>query len=226
MINAQKTPLSRTLSRFAQQKAVDEIQKRGYALPGHVTAVNGAIVTVSFDVSDVTLNPVTMPIFGAEYIRLPVQVGDKGVAFPASVYIGGVSGLGGAGTTADLATLQGNLSTLVWFPIGNKSWTVPPGSDADTLALYGHLATLLLDSLSGDSSIKLTSSGITLTFGSASITMNSSGITLQVGSKSVVVSSSGVSIEGREFLTHNHVPGTYTAPSGGGLITGDSGNVV
>lgn len=224
MTNAQKTPLSRTLSRFATQKALDEIQKRGYALPGHVTAVNGQIVTVSFDVSDVTMNPVTMPIFGAEYMRLPVQEGGKGVAFPCSTYIGGVSGLGGAGTTADLTTLQGNLSTLVWFPVGNKNWTVPPGSDADTLALYGHLATLLLDSLSGSSSIKMTSSGITLTFGSASITMNSSGITLQVGSKSIVISLSGVSIEGREFLTHEHQQGTYVA--GATAVTGTSGNVV
>lgn len=224
MTNAQKTPLSRTLSLFAKSKAEDEIWKRGQALPGHVTQVDGQIVTVSFDVSGATLNPVTMPIFGAEYVRLPVQVGDKGVAFPCSVYIGGVSGLGGDGTTADLTTLQGNLSTLVWFPIGNKSWTEPPGADANTLALYGHLVLLLLDSFSGNSSVKLNSSGITLTFGSATITMNSSGITLQVGSKSVVISSSGVSIEGREFLAHDHTSGTYTA--GATAVTGTSGNVV
>lgn len=204
MTNAQKTPLSRTLSLFSQKKAEDEIQKRGYALPGHVTAVNGQIVTVSFDVSGVTLNPVKMPIFGAEYIRLPVQVGDKGVAFPCSAYIGGVSGLGGDGTTADLTTLQGNLSTLVWFPIGNAKWALPSGADANTLALYGFSALLLLDAFSSHGSVKLASNGITLTFGSGSITMSSSSITLAFGSHSIVINSSGVTIDGKVFLTHAH----------------------
>lgn len=226
MSNAQKTPLARTLPIFAQKKAVEEIEKRGYALPGHVTEVDGALVTVSFDISDVTLNPVTMPVFGAEYIRLPIQEGGKGVAFPCSVYIGGVSGLGGDGTTADLTTLQGNLSTLVWFPIGNKKWTDPPGSDSDTLALYGHLALLLLDSFSANSSVKLDSNGITLTFGSGSITMDSSAITLTFGSHSIIVNSTGVTIDGKVFLTHEHQHGTYAAPSGGGPVTGNSGMVL
>jgi hypothetical protein len=201
MSNAQKTPLSRTLPLFGQRKALDEIAKRGQALPGHVTSVVGQIVTVNFDVAGLTLPKVSMPVYGSEYIRLPIQNGDKGVAFPASVYIGGVSGLG-AGTGDD--TLQGNLSTLVWLPIGNANWTAPPGSDADTLALYGHLALLLLDSLSNHSSLKLSSSGITLTFGSGSITMSSSAITLTFGGHSVVINSSGVTIDGKTFLTHAH----------------------
>jgi hypothetical protein len=221
MTNAQKTPLSRTLNVFAQRKVLDEIAKRGRSLPGTVLSVSGPIVTVNLDVDGETLPQVTMPLFGPEYIRYPVQQNDKGVCFPVDISIASVSGLGN-GTADD--TLQGNLSTLVWFPIGNQNWAVPPGSDANTLAAYGHLATLLLDSLTGNSSVKLTSTGITLTFGSASITMNSSGITLQFGSKSVVISSSGVSVEGREFLTHDHLPGTYVA--GSTAVTGTSGTVV
>jgi hypothetical protein len=128
---AQKTPLARGLSRFAQRKAIEEISKLGYAPPGHVVAVNGAIVTINFDVSGLTLPQVQMPLFGPEYIRYPVQVGDKGVAFPASFYLGGVSGLGD-GTADD--TQRGNLATLVWFPIGNAKWAaVPAGVVANTL---------------------------------------------------------------------------------------------
>lgn len=201
MANEQKTPLARTLPLFAQRKAQDEIAKQGKALPGVVTAVSGQLVTVGFQVQGIMLQPVQMPIFGAEYVRLPVQVGDKGVAFPADVYLGGISGMGQG--TAD-TTLQGNLSTLVWFPIGNKAWTLPTGADANTLALYGHLALLLLDSFSANSSVKLTSTGITLAFGSGSIVMDASGITLTFGSHTIVLNSTGVVIDGKVFLLHDH----------------------
>jgi hypothetical protein len=224
MSNEQKTPLARTLPNYVTDRVRKEIAKLGYALPGHVTDVEGAIVTVNLDVTGATFPQVTMPIFGAEYIRLPVQVNDKGVCFPCSVYLGGISGLGSEGSTADLTTPQGNLSNLVWFPIGNKNWTLPTGANANTLAMYGKMALLLLDSFAANASVKLTSSGITLTFGSASITMNSSGITLTVGSHSIVISSSNITIDGKVFLTHEHLPGTYVA--GSTAVTGDSGAVV
>lgn len=201
-MSTQKTPLSRTLNLFAQKKAFDEIEKRGKALPGIVESVAGAIITVDFQVSGVTLPKVAMPLFGPEYIRYPIQKGDKGVAFPADVYLGGMSGLGGG--TAD-TTLRGNLSTLVWFPVANKAWTAPPGSDANTLAMYGKAALLLLDSIANHGSVKLTASNIVITFGTATITLNSSSITLAKGSSSIVIDSSGVKIMGKDFLTHAHL---------------------
>jgi hypothetical protein len=140
MSNAQKTPLSRTLSTFTRQKALDEIAKRGQALPGRVVSVSGPIVTISFEVSGITLPQVTMPLFGPEYIRYPVQVGDQGVAFPASVYLGGVSGLGGG--TAD-SRLRANLATLVWFPIANKNWSAV---DPNAVTIYGPNGVVLRDS--------------------------------------------------------------------------------
>jgi hypothetical protein len=205
MSSAQKTPYSRTAPLLAQRKALDEIAKRGQALPGHVVAATGAIVTVNFDVTDVTLSQVQMPVFGPEYVRYPIQVGDLGVAFPASVYLGGVSGLGGG--TAD-TTLRGNLSTLVWFPIGNKNWTAPPGGDANTLTLYGKTALELLDSITGNASVKLTSSSIALT----------------CGGHTIVIDSTGVHIDGRIFLAHEHTPGAYVV--GSSPVTNNSGGVV
>lgn len=200
MSNAQKTPLARTLSSFSQQKALDEIAKRGQALPGIVKAVSGSIVTINFQVAGLTLPQVTMPLFGPEYIRYPVQVGDKGVAFPASVYIGGVSGLGG-GIADD--TLRGNLSTLVWFPIANKSWT---SVDPNALTLYGPNGVVLRDTGSG-TTLTLTPTGLNISAQTS--------ITLAVGSHSIVINSSGVTIDGKPFLTHEH-----TGVTSGGSNTG------
>lgn len=211
MGNTQKTPLARAQWLFAQQKALREIEKRGYALPGHVLSVSGSIVTVAFDVTDAVLPQVTMPVFGPEYIRYPIQAGDKGVAFPATVSLTGVSGLGQSSAPPPILPLPGNLSTLVWFPVANKNWSTPPGSNANTLALYGKLALLLLDSLAGHSSVSLTSTGIVLTFGSVTATLNASGISLKVGStEAITITSSGITIgpattlDSRLFLAHTH----------------------
>ena len=205
MSRAQKTPLSRSLSTFAQKKALDEIAKRGMALPGHVVAVSGQIVTVNFDVDGVTLPQMKMPLATCEYIRKPVQVNDLGVAEPADVYLGGVSGLGGG--TADL-TPRGNLSTLVWKPVANANWPIPPGSDHNTLTLYGKTALLLLDSIAGNASIKLTASGITLTVGSHSISITSSGITI----------GPNTTIDGKVFLPHEHSGVQSGGSNTGGVV--------
>jgi hypothetical protein len=133
MANEQKTPLARTLPLFATQIARDEINKTGLALPGHVEAVNGPIVTVSFDVANANLKQVTMPVFGPEYIRYPIQKGDRGVAFPVNVSIAHISGLGTTDTAPSFRSRIGNLGALVWFPIGNKNWS---SMDPNSLTLY------------------------------------------------------------------------------------------
>lgn len=129
--NAQKTPFARSMGIFGQRKALEEVRKLGRAAPGHVVSVNGPIVTVQFDVAEITLpGPIPMPVFGSKRIRDSIQIGELGVAIPADYYLGGVSGLGGG--TAD-NTLQGNLSALIWFPVGNKNWdAVPAGVVFDT----------------------------------------------------------------------------------------------
>src|ERR1700743_2257306 len=100
--NAQKTPIAQNLSRFSQASSQNETQALPKALPCSVVSVSGAIVTVKFEVTSVyTLSNVTMPLFGPEYVRYPIQVGDKGFAVPADAYLGGMSGLGGG--TADLS---------------------------------------------------------------------------------------------------------------------------
>jgi hypothetical protein len=118
-----------------------------------------------------------------------------GVAFPASVYIGGVSGLGGGVATM---ALQGNLSCLVWFPIGNKAFSAV---DPQAVTIYGPNGVVLRDSNS-----------------EASIALTPTGISLNCGGHSIVINSTGVTIDGKVFLTHEH--------SGVQTGTGDTGPVV
>lgn len=155
--NAQKTPFVSTQSRFAEGKARDALQKTGKSLPCSVVKVSGAIITVRFEVqSGFTLPNVTVPLFGPEYIRYPIQPGDKGLVFAADAYLGGMSGLGGG--VADLAT-RANLTSLVFFPMGNKFWsTVDPNS----VTVYGPNGVVLRDTGS-NSQIILTPSGIIVT---------------------------------------------------------------
>jgi len=188
-MSIQKIPLARSLPVFTTQKAVDEIQRRGQALPGHVISVSGSIVTVAFDVEGESLPQVTIPLFGPEYIRYPVQVGDKGVAFPCSVYIGNVSGLGG---TTPTTTNPGNLSALVWFPCGNANWS---SAASNAVTVYGPNGVVLRDTNS-DTVFTLTSSGL-------SVTAQTS-ISLTVGSHTLSISSTGITIDGRVFLAHEH----------------------
>ncbi|HEX4025875.1 MAG TPA: hypothetical protein VHX52_14415 [Steroidobacteraceae bacterium] len=128
MTNFQKTPFSRTLSKFAHHTAVSEIERRGQALPGSVVAIsaNGAIVTVNFDVPGQAIPRTSMPVAMSKYVQIPVAVGDMGVAFPVSVYIGKQSGLGTGSPAA--SKLQPNLSALVWFPISNANWDAIDGA--------------------------------------------------------------------------------------------------
>ena len=199
--NAQKTPLARALNRFAEKKVAEAIQLLGKALPASVTAVSGSIVTVKFEVTTtLTLPPVTMPLAGAEYIRFPTQIGDKGLVFPADVYLGGVSGLGGG--TADLS-IPANLSALVFFPIGNKGWSTTDNPNA--VVIYGPDGAIIRTK---DSTCKITlsSTGVVVTL--------PSGMPMRVNGQLVVTG--GMQING-----------SITAV-GGGTFAGDfitSGNV-
>lgn len=195
MSDIQKTPLSRTLSSLASAQALNEIQQRGLRLPGHVVAVSGAIVTVAFDVIGITLPQVTMAAQMSKYMRLPIQVGDLGYATTADAYLGGVTGLGGG--VAD-NTQRGNLSALVWVPVGNRSW-----SAIDSTSTH-------LESANGQFTVDVSNSGITMAHaGTVLFQINTSG---------------QVIINTRVFLNHDHGPGTYIA--GSTPVTGDSGTVV
>lgn len=142
MGNSQKIPFVQSLNQAATKRALDTIQILGKALPCSVVSVSNSIVTVKFELQHVpyTLPNVTMPMFGPEYIRYPIQVGCKGVAFPADCSLRDMSGLGSG--VADLSKVA-NLAALVFFPIGNKGWT--PTDDPNAVVIYGPDGVVLRD---------------------------------------------------------------------------------
>lgn len=232
--NVQKTPVSDTLNEFARLKAADAIQQTGRSLPATVVSAKGSIVTVKFEITNsvFTLPNVTIPLFGPEYIRYPIQPGDKGFVVAADAYLGGMSGLGGG--TADLSQLA-NLATLVFFPIGNTSFFAV---DPQAVVIYGPNGVVLRDTTNA-SNVTLTPQAIdavapqrisqkvgsalitedpgqiTLGVGTTFVRVTQTSITLSSGGHSILINAAGVIIDGKPFLPHSH-----TGVQSGGGVTG------
>lgn len=204
MSQAQKTPLSRALSLMVDAYILKQMDKLGRELPCQVEAIDatGTIVTVSFQVQGVQMPQVTMPVFGPEFIRYPIQVGSMGVCFAADTYLGQVSGLG---TGVAGPTRRANLSTLVFFPIGNAN--LDATDDANALVMYGPNGVILRDSDSNsvvtltpadidiDAQTNLTGeagSEIQFSVGSNSVLINTTEIECTVGSNTVLINASEI----------------------------------
>ncbi|WP_291969490.1 hypothetical protein [Candidatus Symbiopectobacterium sp.] len=129
----QKVNFARNMNRFTDQKLEEAFQSAGKVLPASIVSQSGNMITVSFELRDTpyVFPQVTIPLFGPQYIRYPMQPGDKGIVIPADTYLGGVSGQGGG--VADL-TPPANLSALVFLPINNTEWGAVNGQ---VLTLYG-----------------------------------------------------------------------------------------
>jgi hypothetical protein len=200
--NAQKTWFGATQNEFASRKIADAIQVLGKALPATVTAVNGAIVTVNFDVdaAPFTLPQVEMPVETSIYNRPPIQVGDKGWVKSADVFLGANTGLGSG--TPKLVS-PANLAALVWAPLGNATWAASP--DANAYLLQGPNG-FILRNLDNTYSIVGNSDGITITDAhSNTIAMTSDGISLTSHGNVLVVGSAGLTINGVDIGdTHKH----------------------
>lgn len=246
--NVQKTPFTYTQNAYATAKAQEAIDLLGKALPCSVVAIpvpGVPIVTVKFEIQDTTfttLPNITLPVAGAEYIRIPIQAptggtpGTLGVVFPIDTYLGGISGLGGG--VADLSQ-RGNLSTLIFFPVGNKAWKAV---DPNALTLYGAAdgvvvqdtinkastviitpTTIALSAVNNGTQISMSNNSIQATASSNTVTMGPSGtsiagngsIQLSAGGHTLTINSAGISLDGILFATHVH-----TGVQGG---TGDTG---
>lgn len=202
--NAQKTPYVSSANRFAKAKVNDALQKVGKGLPATVISVQGAIVTVAFAIkSGFTLPQVTIPLFGPEYIRYPIQPGDKGAVIAFDARLGGLSGL--ASGTADL-TQPANLASLVFLPFGNKNWF---SVDPDSVTIYGPNGVTLYDTGKNTTAV-LTPSGL--------VVMGKDTISLTVGSQSIVMTASAITITGDLII--NGIP--YALHEHTGVQTGGS----
>lgn len=214
MSQAQKTPLAVGLNNFTQKKIEDYQQTLGQILPCHVTAVDGAIVTVAFDIlaGNLTIPQVTCAIAGSEYIRLPVQVGDKGVCMSADTRLGGITGLGQG--LAPLST-AGNLGGLFFVPLGNKNWFSVNGQ---YLVMYG-LDGVEITTSNQDCRLVLNSSGITISLNNGNLVINKENTTMN-GNLTVNgnISSTGTVTNNSKNIgsTHTH-SGVQTGTSNTGV---------
>ena len=202
MSTSQKIPFSRSINDFTDQRIIDALGQLGPVLPCHVTAVNGAIVTVNFDVNSsnvkFTFPPVTCATLGSRYIRNPVQVGDFGICVAADVRLGGITGLGN-GPAPIVA--PSNLGGLSFIPIGNVNWeTIDPNA-----VVISAPNGAVIQTIDGVSSVIISENQINLNYDGNSVVINSSGITI-----------TGVlTINGVAYLSHKHtLVQTGTSESG------------
>ncbi|UGC97732.1 puncturing protein [Pantoea phage PdC23] len=156
MTAGQKLNFNKSMNNFAEQKIGDASQIAGRPLPAVVVAQSGNMITVSVSInSDFTIPELTVPIFGPEYVRYPMQPGDKGMLLNMGIYIGGMSGQGGG--VANLNIPQ-NLSALVYLPISNTEWA---SVDPDVVTVYGPEGVTLRDAES-NTTFLLTPESITI----------------------------------------------------------------
>jgi len=205
--NSQKTPLAKSLNVFATAKALDAIQLLGKALPASVVSVSGSIVTVTFELqSEFTLPQVTIPLATSQYIRVPLQPGDKGMVIPADARLGGVSGLGDGTATLDQ---PGNLSALAFVPLANASWFAV---DDNVLTMYGPKG-VQLRNVTGDTSATLKDGSVALTTPTASIS---------AGGGQVVITGELI-INGMPYLKHRHMAPGIGQTFGVAAVNGSPG---
>jgi hypothetical protein len=203
MSSSHKTPLSQSLNRFTKAKIEEAISQQGKSLPCSVVAVVGGIVEVKFEVVSGFLLPnVVIPVSGSEYYRLPIQIGDLGVVMAVDTRMTNVNGLG-ALTPPDL-TQSGNLTSLVFVPVGNTAWWPMPGDQA---VVYGPNGVVLGNRIVNPSKPPawLMTTYFDLTTDQVVVSIKNNAVTL-------TMTETGVTIKGNTTITGNlHVTGTTTS---------------
>ncbi|HED1419968.1 TPA: hypothetical protein R4S64_001950 [Kluyvera georgiana] len=185
MSTEKKLSFAGNMNSFTENKIASASQMAGKILPGSVVSRSGNMITVQVLLRDTpyVIPHLTVPLFGPEYIRYPMQPGDKGILIPADTYLGGISGLGGG--TANLTT-PANLSALTFLPISNTEWE---SADPNVLTMYGPEGVTIRDKKS-NSTFLLTPESITIaTPSSFKVTVGGTVLTLTQGMWSLVGSS-------------------------------------
>ena len=218
---SQKTPFAVTITEYIQNRLNSNQENFGLQLPARVTAVNGAIVTVNFEIDtggDFTFPPVTCAIAESKYVRLPVQVGDYGVCIAADTRLGGINGLGQG--LAPLTT-PFNLGGLIFVPLGNKDWE---SVDPNAVNINAPNGAVIRDS-SNKCVITLTPTGTVVTIGDTKMTIDATGVTI-IGNLTVhglITGDAGFNITGGTGATMNvtgNINQTGSLTNTGGIASG------
>jgi phage baseplate assembly protein gpV len=208
---SQKIPLAVSLANFTEQVVQEGLSGLGQVYPCTVKSVGidgdgNTVVTVNFEINPVsstgtkiTFPEVTMPIAESKYIRLPVQVGDQGIAISASVRIGGITGLGTG--LAPLAPAS-NLGALVFLPVSNTAWTTLDPNAVVISASNG----AIIRTDDGKAIITVASDKITIAYQTVNLVINGSNVTingnLQVNG--TINSTGDISAGSVSMKTHKH----------------------
>lgn len=152
-----KTPLNRNLNDWATKRIQDAIQTNGGAIPCSVVTPMGPTVLVNFDVNGApfVLPNVEVSVSMFQYARPPIQAGDMGEVIWSAVPNGAVTGLGSG--TPGLLARGGNLSSLIFVPVGNKGWSA--SDDPNAYVIYGPTGVILRTS-SSSQKLTLNASGV------------------------------------------------------------------
>jgi hypothetical protein len=155
-----KQPVYASLNSFTESRISSNNQLQGKSFPCVVTAINQGFVTVSFLITDpvFTLPQVTVPIAMSQYVRLPIQVGDKGICIASDVRLGGVTGQNNFGSEQVTLNSPANLSALVFVPLTSVAWQ---SVNQNQLVLYGPDGVVIRD-FNNNVTITVNSSGITI----------------------------------------------------------------
>lgn len=123
-------PLGLSINKRARAKVLDYIHQTGKFLPATVMQAKGSIVTANFQMAqgEYNLPQVTIPMFGPEYVRNPMQPGDKGVVIATNYDITNMSGLGSGNSQGSAYSNPGNLGSLLFMPIGNQNFSAVDGN--------------------------------------------------------------------------------------------------
>ena len=192
MTDAIKNSLSASLQPFAKGKVADGLQSLGQRYPCTVAEViSSGIVLVNFEVNAApfTLPKKKVPVVGSEYVRLPIQVGDKGMCITADARLGGMTGLG-SGTPG--LTRPGNLSALAFIWLGNTAWSIV--DDPDAVVIYGPNGVILRDTAKTNT-LTISETTVTLDLGT-SMTINTNGNDITISGGGTVTTDGSVVIMG------------------------------
>ena len=131
-----KTPIWKSLHNLAAATVKDTLSMAGKTFPCHVVeVVSSGIVIVNLDLvsAPFTIPQLKIPILGSQYLRYPINQGDKGLAIAADAYLGSQSSLGGGTPLIGLQPM--NLAALSFLWLGSADWSPP--DDSQAVVLYG-----------------------------------------------------------------------------------------
>jgi len=145
-------PIGQGLQQISAYQIKSALQENGWSLPCQVQSISddGLFVTVSIAVNNLSdlFSNITIPIMESQYVRLPIQIGDVGIARKADISLYPISGQKDG--SPDFGQ-DGNYEALLAFePIatkGNKNGIAafPVSPDINSTWVYGPDGVILQD---------------------------------------------------------------------------------